>query len=70
LRYFDFEKIAREAGIPTEMLEELRKQVRQDFPHDEMLYELHLLRACMAIKSGALHIEEVLRPAESSKVWS
>jgi hypothetical protein len=59
--YFDYEKVAREANIPPRKLEELRQLVRQEFPPDEMMYELHLLRACMAIKNGVVTVEERLR---------
>jgi hypothetical protein len=61
VRYFDCEKVAVETHIPPERLDELRHVIRQDFPKDEMMYELHLLRACMAIRDGVLTLEEALR---------
>ncbi|HMD97223.1 MAG TPA: hypothetical protein VKM93_07855 [Terriglobia bacterium] len=61
MRYFDSEKMAVEAHIPTERLAELREVIRQEFPRDEMMYELHLLRACMATRDGVLTLEEALR---------
>ncbi|MGO9271599.1 MAG: hypothetical protein ACLQOO_15275 [Terriglobia bacterium] len=63
MHYFDYEKVALEAHISTEGLDDLRQVIRQDFPRDEMMYELHLLRACMAIRNGVLTLEEALRPA-------
>ena len=60
--YFDYEKVAREAHIPPEKLKELSQVIRREFPRDEMMCELHLLRACMAIKAGLLTVEEALRP--------
>ncbi len=66
MRHFDYERIAQDAKIPPDKLEELRQQIRQEFPHDEMMYELHLLRAGMAIKRGVLGVEEALRVAEHS----
>jgi hypothetical protein len=60
--YFDYEEVAREADIPAEKLEELRHLIKKEFPRDEMMYELHLLRACMAIKNGVLTIHEALTP--------
>ncbi len=68
MRYFDYEKVAREAHIPPEKLGELSHVIRQDFPRDEMMYELHLLRACMAIRDGVLTLEEALRPEPASRV--
>jgi hypothetical protein len=68
MRFFDCEKVASEANIPLDKLEKLRHLIRQEFPRDEMMFELHLLRACMAIKNGILTVEEALRPEQSSRV--
>jgi len=61
--YFDYEEVAREARIPAEKLEELRHLIKREFPRDEIMYELHLLRACMTIKNGVLTIEQALTPS-------
>ena len=61
MRYFDFETIARKAEIPEEKLERLCELVRQDFPGDQMMYELHALRACLAILEGHLTIDQAIR---------
>ena len=66
MRHFDYESMAREAGIPPQKLEELRKIIRQEFPKDDMMYELHLLRVCMAIKDGHVTIEGALRSEEAA----
>jgi len=58
--YFDYEGVAREARIPAEKLEELRHLIGEEFPRDEMMYELHLLRACMAIKEDVVTIDQAL----------
>ena len=50
MRYFDYEKAAQEAGISSEKLEDLSKAVRREFPRDDMMFELHLLRICRAVK--------------------
>ena len=67
MRYFDYENAAREANVTPEKLEELRRLIRQEFPKDEMMFELHLLRACMAIKGGVLTLEDALRKEPASK---
>lgn len=67
MRFFDCEKVASEASIPSDKLEKLRDLIRQEFPRDEMMFELHLLRACMAIKNGVLTVEVALRPLQSSR---
>ncbi len=61
MRYFDYEKAARDAKIPADKLEALRRIVREEFPRDEMMYELHLLRVCMAIKDGLVCIEDAIK---------
>ena len=44
MKYFDYGSVAREAKIPEEKLRKLVKLVRQEFPHDPMMAELHALR--------------------------
>ncbi len=66
MEYFDYESVAKQAGIPPDKLNELRKLVRQEFPQDDMMYELHLLRACMAIQEGHVTIDEALRSEEAA----
>lgn len=61
MNYFDWQKTAQEAQIPPEKVEELSHLIRREFPHDEMMFELHVLRACAAIRDGALTLEEALR---------
>jgi len=61
VHYFDSEKVAVEAHISAARLDELREVIQRDFPRDEMMCELHLLRACMAIRDGVLTLEEALR---------
>jgi hypothetical protein len=44
MKYFDYESVAREAKIPEEKLRKLVNLVRQEFPHDPMMAELHRAR--------------------------
>ena len=64
MHYFNFKKVACDAGIPEDKLNELCYYIRQEFPKDDMMYELHVLRACMAIKNGYVKLEDVI--AENS----
>ena len=66
MKYFDYESAAKRAGIPPEKLEILCKIVRQEFPQDDMMCELHLLRACMAIEQGHATIDEALHLREAA----
>lgn len=43
--YFDIEKAAKSTGITAADFNRLVKEVRQEFPDDEMMFELHLMRA-------------------------
>ena len=60
MRYFDCEHAAREAGISDDNLEAIKQAMRGEFPDDDMLWELHVLRACNAVRDGQATIEDVL----------
>ena len=60
MRYFDYQGVAREAGISAEDLERLRDLIRQEFPGDDMLFELHVMRACSIIKNGPYTMEQIV----------
>ncbi len=58
--YFDYESVAREAAIREEDLDELRRAIRHEYPHDDMMFELHMLRACRAVRDGDITLEQAL----------
>ena len=58
---FGFENMAREAGIREDDFRRLCEALRREFPHDEMMFELHVLRACMAIRDGLITLQDALR---------
>jgi hypothetical protein len=45
IEYFDYQKVAREMDVPDTILKKIEKEVKEDFPKDKMMYELHVLRA-------------------------
>lgn len=61
MKYFDYEAVAREAKIPAGKLQKLVDLMRDEFPNDPLMYELHILRACMAVRDGHIQLDEVLR---------
>ena len=61
MKYFDYEEAARDAGLDAEQLQALCRLVREEFPGDEMMFELHVLRACHAVRDGWLTLEDALR---------
>ena len=58
---FDYTAAAARAGIRPEALKRLREFVSAEFPGDEMMTELHLLRIIRSIERGDTTIEQVLR---------
>jgi hypothetical protein len=44
-KMFDYESLANKYNISQEDLTRLTKEIRQEFPHDEMMFELHMVRA-------------------------
>lgn len=55
---FNIEKIIKEAGLPMELVKTIEEEVRQEFPKDEMMYELHLMRAIETEKNKGLSPKE------------
>ena len=45
IEYFDYQKVAKEMKVPDSILKRIEKEVREEFPKDKMMYELHVLRA-------------------------
>jgi hypothetical protein len=65
MRYFDYRKVAKEAGIPPDKMAKLISAIRKEFPKDNMMFELHVLRACLAIRDGRVTVEDALRSEPS-----
>ena len=42
---FDVESVEKEVKLSKKKIEEIKKIVKKEFPHDRMMYELHLIRA-------------------------
>ena len=45
IEYFDYQRVAREMKVPAAILKKIKKEVKEEFPRDKMMYELHVLRA-------------------------
>ncbi len=58
---FDYRSAAQRAGIAEQELDRLCQVVREEFPDDEMMFELHVLRAVLAIESGHITLEQALK---------
>jgi hypothetical protein len=60
MEYFNYQVVAAEAKISADKLEELVALFRSEYPNDPMMVELHVLRACRAIRDGRLTLDEAL----------
>ncbi len=59
---FDYAAAAKRAGIGPEELDRLVALIRAEFPRDEMMVELHVLRTLQAVERGDVTLADVLRP--------
>jgi hypothetical protein len=59
--HFDYDKMAREANLSPAQLEVIKQGVRLEYPLDQMLFELHVLRACRVIRDGLATFDDVVR---------
>ena len=53
---FDYRLAAKELRVPADVLQKLEKEVQKEFPNDQLLMELHIIRALRtyAIKNEAI----------------
>lgn len=47
---FDTKIISEKLNIPKDELEAIQQSIREEFPDDEMMYELHLVRALKSLQ--------------------
>lgn len=47
--YFDYNQAAKRANISAEALKEIEEEVRKEFPDDQMMFELHVLRVINSV---------------------
>ncbi len=41
IEYFDYQKVAKEMNVPDTTLKKIEKEVKEEFPKDKMMFELH-----------------------------
>jgi hypothetical protein len=58
---FDYKTAAARAGVPGDKLDRLAALMRAEFPDDETMTDLHILRAILAVEHGAASLEDILR---------
>ncbi len=42
---FDINKAIKDSGLSKTEVVHLEREIKKDYPHDQMLYELHMIRA-------------------------
>jgi len=47
---FNINKAIKDSGLSRVEAARLQKEIKKDYPHDSMLYELHIIRALRAEK--------------------
>ena len=57
---FDYESLEKQLNLPEETVKRIRKVVRKEFPEDDMMYELHLVRIYNSLKNRRITIEDIL----------
>ncbi len=55
---FDLEKVKRDSGLNAEVLSHIEQRVRQDFD-DEMMFEIHFIRAINALRDGKVTLAQL-----------
>lgn len=58
--HFDYVAIARECHLTPDQLAALEAIERREFPDDQMMFELHMLRLLNQIRAGRLKLVDVL----------
>ncbi len=58
--YFDYPSAAREAGLSDVQLATILAALRCEEPTDDMLFELHVLRACRAMVGGPYTFAQIM----------
>lgn len=61
---FDYLNAARRIGLTDVQLDRLCNRMRSEFPNDDMMFELHVLRAIMAVESGRVTRDQILAELE------
>jgi hypothetical protein len=49
---FDIETAFKNSSLSAHEIENIKRDVRSEFPNDDMMYELHIIRILKAIKKG------------------
>ena len=60
--HFDYLPVAAEAGLGDEEIALIEQSWKKEYPYDDLLRELHVLRTIIAIRDGLCSIDEAIAP--------
>jgi hypothetical protein len=63
--YYDLERAIQEAALPADTIQQILEEVRAEFADDEMMYELHVVRALQAEAASRMSREEWRRTQDA-----
>lgn len=49
---YDIDTAFKNSGLSAREIEKIKRDVRSEFPNDDMMYELHIIRILKAIEKG------------------
>lgn len=63
--YYDLDRAIQEAALPPDTVQQTLEEIRAEFPDDEMMYELHVVRALQAEAASRMSREEWRRTQDA-----
>jgi hypothetical protein len=57
---FDLTYLKQTSDLSPAVLRAIEQTVKEDYPADAMLFELHLVRVLLALKQGWITVEQIL----------
>ncbi|MHA2033549.1 MAG: hypothetical protein ACW99Q_29630 [Candidatus Kariarchaeaceae archaeon] len=55
---YDVEAAFKKSGLSKAEIQRIKHQVRKDFPNDDMMYELHIIRILNAMRKGYWKLDD------------
>lgn len=62
---FNYQRIADDLKLSKVQLSRLEQTVRLEFPNDEMMFALHMVRVLNTIKRGHLSFDDAIKQKQS-----
>ena len=55
---YDIETAFKNSGLSAQEIEKIKREVRNEFLNDDMMYELHIIRILKAVKKGYRKLDD------------